>query len=112
MRPMKPMPCQCDFGTALIVGMCSTSYCHQRRTPMTDVNQIERMWGRVEWKPVRLQNKYMSIVLTVLAWTGMISFFAFGILSLSSRSHAATLLMLGSLILWVVTGIMVIRIRR
>jgi hypothetical protein len=79
---------------------------------MTDYNQIERMWGGVQWKPVRLQDKYLSIVLTVLAWAGMISFFVFGVLSLASRSHAATLLMLGSLILWVTTGIMAIRIRR
>jgi hypothetical protein len=79
---------------------------------MTDYNQIERMWGGVQWKPVRLQDKYLSVVLTVFAWTGMIAFFAFGILALASRSHAATLVMLGALILWVTTGIMVIRIRR
>jgi hypothetical protein len=40
----------------------------------------------------------------VLAWTGMVTFFAFGILALASPSHTATLLMLGGLILWVTTG--------
>jgi hypothetical protein len=81
---------------------------------MTDYNQIERMWGGVqsEWKAVRLQDKYLSTVLTVAAWTGMIAFFAFGIVFWATGSHTATYWMLGSLILWVTTGIMVIRIRR
>jgi hypothetical protein len=40
----------------------------------------------------------------VLAWTGMVAFFVFGILALASPSYTATLLMLGGLILWVTTG--------
>jgi hypothetical protein len=81
---------------------------------MTDYNQIERMWGGVqgEWKTVRLQDKYLAIVLTVAAWTGMIAFFAFGIVFLATRSHSFVYWMLGSLVLWVTAGIMVIRIRR
>jgi hypothetical protein len=54
----------------------------------------------------------LSSVPTVAAWAGMIAFFAFGIVFWATRSHPVTYWMLGSLILWVTAGIMVIRIRQ
>jgi len=81
---------------------------------MTNYDRIDQMWGGVqkEWKVVRLQDKYLSSVLMVAAWTGMIAFFIFGTLSLVTKSHGITLWMLASLILWVTSGIAAVRIRR
>jgi hypothetical protein len=82
---------------------------------MTDYHhQIERMWGAVqtEWKPVKLEDKYLSVMWTVLAWTGMIAFFVFALTAWATKWQVINYWMIGSLVLWLIAGIMMIRLRR
>lgn len=71
-------------------------------------------WGEAKksWNTINIQDRYLSSALMVCAWGGMICFFVFGIFAVVTRSETPSFLMLASILVWVIAGIGVIRIRR
>jgi hypothetical protein len=78
------------------------------------MRNYDHVWGGAYqgWNTIKFQDQHLSTAFTILAWAGMICFFVFGIFSLVTRSDEAALLMLAALIVWVTSGIIVIRVRR
>lgn len=75
---------------------------------------FQHIWGpsRKEWRPVDLQAKQVSSALLVSAWAGMVAFFIFAAFSVLTGTDWAAVLMIAALLLWVTSGIAIIRIRR
>ena len=77
------------------------------------MQNYQDIWGGSNtWRTVSLQDKYLSSVLIVLAWMGMICFFVFGLFALLTKSDLAAILMIAALLTWVTSGIAVIRLKR
>jgi len=78
------------------------------------MRNYDHVWGGAyhSWNTIKFQDRHLSTAFTILAWAGMICFFVFGIFTLVTRSDEAGLLVLAALIVWVTSGIIVIRVRR
>ena len=78
---------------------------------MTDYGQI---WGKApkQWCNIDFKERQISSALLVIAWMGMISFFIFGAFTLLTKTDSAAICMIASVLVWLGSGIAVIRIRR